>query len=52
MTITRFLNKSAYTVEKFFITKLAYIDSRLYMRFYAALLQRAGVKWGGVNLAL
>ena len=46
MTITRFLNKSAYTVEKFFITKLAYIDSRLYMRFYNALLQRVGVGGG------
>ena len=52
MKLTRFINKSYFTVAKFFITKLAYIDSRTYMSAYNALLQRVGVKMGGVNLGL
>lgn len=47
MNIKRFTKKSFFTVEKFFITKLAYVDSRTYMKHYSALLQRLGVKWGG-----
>ena len=47
MNIKRFIKKSAFSVEKFFITKLAYVDSRAYMKFYNALLQRVGVKLEG-----
>lgn len=47
MKLKRFVKKSVFTIGKFFVTKLAYIDSRIYMNCYYKLLKFSGLRGGG-----
>lgn len=49
MKLKRFVKKSVFTLGKFFVTKLAYVDSRVYMSCYNSLLKYSGLQMGGVN---
>lgn len=47
MKLKRFVRKSVFTIGKFFVTRLAYVDSRLYMSCYNRLLKYSGLQIGG-----
>lgn len=49
MKLKRIVKKSFFALGKFFVTKLAYVDSRTYMRYYNSLLKFSGLRMGGVS---
>lgn len=46
MKLKRFIKKTVYTILKWFIVKVAYIDSRIYMKLYYKLLKNSGLRGG------
>lgn len=46
MKLKRFIKKTVYTILKWFIVKMAYIDSRIYMKLYYKLLKNSGLRGG------
>lgn len=46
MRLSRFIKKAVYTISKFFVVKLAYVDSRLYMEYYCKILKNSGLRGG------
>lgn len=50
MKLKRFVKKSLFTIGKFFVTKLAYLDSRTYMSCYYKLLKYSGLRGGDTKV--